>query len=78
MSGKRAGKRKSAREVTPSEEMSQTNGNDCGAYAIANMVSILHGIDPRSVSYNVSAMRRHLQQGLENKKTTVFPIKTLL
>ena len=24
----------------------QTNGNDCGASAIANMVSILHGIDP--------------------------------
>ena len=67
MSGKRAGRRKSAREVTPSEEMppKQINGNDCGAYAIANMVSILHGIDPRSVSYNVSAMRRHLQQGLK-------------
>ena len=35
----------------------QTNGNDCGVYAIANMVSVLHGEDPSSVSFNVSAMR---------------------
>ena len=47
-------------------------GNDCVAYAIANMVGILHGIDPSSVSFNVSAMRRHLQQGLGNKKITVL------
>ena len=47
-------------------------GNDCVAYAFANMVGILHGIDPSSVSFNVSAMRRNLQQGLGNKKITVF------
>ena len=34
----------------------QTNGNDCGVYAIAYMVSILHGIDPSSVSFNVSVV----------------------
>ena len=45
----------------------QTNGNDCGVYAISNMVSILHGVDPSSISFNVAAMRRHLLQGLENK-----------
>ena len=56
----------------------QTNGNYCGVYAIANMVSILHGIDPSSISFNVSAMRRNLQQGLENKKITVFPIENCL
>ena len=41
----------------------QTNGNDCGVYANANMVSILHGVDPSSITYNVAAMRRHLLQG---------------
>ena len=41
------------------------------------MVSILHGIDPRSVRYNVSVMRRYLQQGLENKKITAFPHRKL-
>ena len=35
----------------------QTNGNDRGVYAIANMVSILHGVDPSSISFNVAAMR---------------------
>ena len=44
-----------------------------GVHAIANMVSILHGVDPSSVSFHVSVMRRHLQQGLENKEITVFP-----
>ena len=51
--------------------------NDCGVYAIANMVSILHGVDPSSISFNVAAMRRHLLQGLENKKITVFPHRKL-
>ena len=48
-----------------------------GVYAIANMVSILHGVDPSSVSFNVSVMWRHLKQGLENKKITVFPHRKL-
>ena len=33
---------------------------------IAIIVSILHGINPSSVSFNVSSMRRHLQQEKEN------------
>ena len=40
---------------------------------IAIIVSILHGINPSSVSFNVSSMRRHLQQELKKKKITVFP-----
>ena len=57
----------------------QTNGNDCGVYAIANMASILHGVDPSSISFNVAAMRRHLLQDLENKKKSLFsPIENCL
>ena len=41
------------------------------------VVSILHGVDPSSISFNVAAMRRHLLQGLENKKITVFPHRKL-
>ena len=55
----------------------QTNGNDCGVYAIAIMISILHGIDPRSVSFNVSVMRRYLQQELEIRKSLIFPIENV-
>ena len=53
----------------------QTNGNDLGVYAIANMISILHVIDPRRVSFNVSVMRRHLQQKLEIRKSLISPIE---
>ena len=56
----------------------QTNGNDRGGYAIANMISILHGIDPSSVSFNVSVMRRHLQQGLEIRKSLISPIENFV
>ena len=52
--------------------LKQTDGNDCGVYAIANMVSILHGVDPSSISFNVAAMWSHLLQGLENKKKSLF------
>ena len=41
------------------------------------MVSILHGTDPSSVSFNVSARQRHLQQGLKNKKKSVFPLRKM-
>ena len=53
----------------------QTIRNDCGIYAIANMISILHGIDPSSVCFNVSVMRRHLQQELEIRKLLISPIE---
>ena len=55
----------------------QTNANDCGVYAIANMVSILNGIDPSGITYTVSKMRDHLMKGLENKNITVFPHRKL-
>ena len=43
----------------------QTNGNDSGVY------------DHSSISFNVAAMRKHLLQGLQNKKITVFPHRKL-
>ena len=41
------------------------------------MVSILHGLDPSGVSFQVPAMRSHLQQGLENKNITTLPHRKL-
>ena len=55
----------------------QTNGNDCGVYDIANMISILHGIDPRSVRFNVSVRRRHPQQELEIRKSLISNIENV-
>lgn len=55
----------------------QTNSNDCGVYAIANMVSILNGIDPSGIRYTVPKMRDHLIKGLEAKNITAFPHRKL-
>ena len=43
-----------------------------GSMPLQTMVSILHGIDPGSVSLNVSVKRRHLQQELENNSLLCF------
>ena len=55
----------------------QTNTNDCDVYAIANMMSILNGIDSSGIRYTVSKMRDHLIKGLEDKNITVFPHRRL-
>ncbi len=49
------------------------NSDDCGVYALANIVSLLHGIDPCTVYYDTNKMREHLFQCMENKKLTMFP-----
>ena len=54
----------------------QTNTNDW-FYTIANMVSILTGINPSGKPYTVSTMRDHLIKGLENQNITVFPHRKL-
>ena len=51
----------------------QKNGNDCGMYAICNMVSLLHNQDPCSLVYPAERLRRHLRLCMENRSFTVFP-----
>ena len=41
-------------------------------YTIANMVSILNGIDPSGITYTVSKIRDHLIKGFENQNITVY------
>lgn len=56
--------------------MQQTNGIDCGVYAIANAVEFLTpGGNPQSV-YDVSKMRHHLLQCLEDGILSPFPKKS--
>ena len=43
----------------------QTNGSDCGLFAIAFATSILHGEDPCQEAYDVFKMRTHLGQCLK-------------
>ena len=51
----------------------QTNGNDCGLYAIANATALAFGRDPSKEQYIPSKLREHLIQCLEDKEMRPFP-----
>ena len=51
----------------------QTNGNDCGLFAIANAVTLCLGLNPCDFNYKVQEMRGHLIKCLENKELKMFP-----
>ena len=51
----------------------QTNGNDCGLYAIANATALAFGRDPSKEQYIPIKLREHLIQCLENKEMRPFP-----
>ena len=51
----------------------QKNANDCGVYAIANMVALLHGIDPCIVTYPPGLLRTHLKLCMEKRSFEMFP-----
>ena len=51
----------------------QKNTYDCGVYALAYATSILLKIDPCTVEFVESKLRRHLIKCLENKRFTAFP-----
>ena len=52
----------------------QTNGNDCGLYAIANATALAFGRDPSKEQYIPSKLREHLLKCLEEKEMRLFPI----
>lgn len=52
----------------------QTNGNDCGLYAIANATALAHGLDPSTQVYIPREMRDHLFMCLENRHLEPFPV----
>ena len=54
----------------------QTNGNDCGLYAIAYETALAFGRDPLKEQYIPSKLREHLIQCLENKEMRPFPTAT--
>ena len=52
----------------------QTNGNDCGLYAIANATALAFGKDPSTQVYIPRLMREHLIKCLENRHLEPFSI----
>lgn len=51
----------------------QSDGCNCGLFAIAFATDILHGLCPIDSYFDVSMMRNHLIQCLETEELTVFP-----
>ena len=51
----------------------QTNGNDCGLYAIANATALAFGRNPSKEQYIPSKLREHLLKCLEEKEMRLFP-----
>lgn len=55
------------------EVTNQGATGDCGVHAIANALSILLNTNPSSVRYDISMLRPHLINCLENAKFEMFP-----
>ena len=51
----------------------QTNGSDCGLYAIANAFELCAKHDPATCNWMDKCMRPHLLKCLENEAITQFP-----
>ena len=52
----------------------QTNGVDCGLFAIANLFNIVKNINPMQVTYNIPLMRGHFKDCIVKEKFALFPI----
>ena len=52
----------------------QTNGYDCGLYAVANATALAYGRDPTTQVYIPRMMRSHLYKCFENKHIEPFPV----
>lgn len=51
----------------------QEGGVDCGLFAIANLVEVLNGGDPRKIRMDQQKMRMHFFKCLSNQKWESFP-----
>lgn len=52
----------------------QENGSDCGVFAAAFATSLVYGILPQSIQFDIPKMRNHLYQCLRTGKLEMFPI----
>ena len=51
----------------------QTNGTDCGVFAIAFATALCHNLNPASLKFNRRMIRQHLWNSLQNGKIAMFP-----
>ena len=53
-------------KITVPKVQRQINYDDCGVFAIAFLVSLLHGLNPSDLTFDNAAMRQHLLASLKN------------
>ena len=51
----------------------QSNSYDCGLFAIAYAVELVHGNDPAVSHFDVASLRRHLEEGISHNHLDPFP-----
>lgn len=75
--GKMYGKGEKTLDVSILDVQQQTNGVDCGVFAIANLTEfcISDDIKEQPIQYDIEKMRSHLIKCLEDKKFEEFPKK---
>lgn len=75
--GKMYGKGEKTLDVSILDVQQQTNGVDCGVFAIANLTEfcISDDIKEQPIQYDIEKMRSHLIKFLEDKKFEEFPKK---
>ena len=59
--------------LNPMPVQQQTNGSDCGVFAIAFSTCLVFGEDPTFINFDIQSMRTHLASCLSNGKFTLFP-----
>ena len=62
-------------EVSIPPVVQQTNGTDCGVYAIAFATALCNNLDPTSLKFNRRAIRDHLWQALQCGHLSMFPFE---
>ena len=52
----------------------QNNGSDCGVFAAAFATSLVNGVPPQLLQFDVSKLRNHLCACLKAGKMEMFPL----
>lgn len=59
--------------LDPKPVQQQTNGSDCGVFAIAFATCLVFGVDPTFINFDTQGMRAHLATCLRNGRISLFP-----
>ncbi len=59
--------------LDPKPVQQQTNGSDCGVFAVAFATCLVFGADPTFRNFDAQGLTRHLATCLRNGRISLFP-----